>query len=89
LPASSNVTVRIPQEIVASYRPIAEREDRSVSKAILVALKRDLAERERNGNPLTGLRAIVAACRRSRTQEPPRGTYKDAGVFASGVSPVW
>jgi hypothetical protein len=45
LPASPNVTVRIPEEIVASYRPIAEREDRSVSKAILVALKRDLAER--------------------------------------------
>jgi hypothetical protein len=39
------VTVRIPEEIIASYRPIAEREDRSVSKAILVALKRDLAER--------------------------------------------
>jgi hypothetical protein len=47
LSASPNVTVRIPEEIVASYRPIAEREDRSASKAILVALKRDLAERER------------------------------------------
>ena len=46
--ASPNVTVRIPEEIVASYRSIAEREDRSVSKAILVALKRDLAERERD-----------------------------------------
>jgi len=54
LSASPNVTVRIPQEIVASYRPIAEREDRSVSKAILVALKRDLAERDRNGDQLAG-----------------------------------
>jgi hypothetical protein len=45
------VTVRIPEEIVASYRPIAEREDRSLSKAILVALKRDLAERGADAKP--------------------------------------
>ena len=43
--ASPSVTVRIPEEIVASYRPIAEREDRSVTNAIRTALKRDLERR--------------------------------------------
>ena len=44
------VTVRIPEEDWARYVTIAERELRSTSSAVRIALKRDLAAQEQRTN---------------------------------------